>query len=248
VRRAVRYVLVVVGIAAIAMTGSVSTSSAGVTPPPQVASIQPASGRTVGVAHPVTVTFAGPIPNRSAAEKSIHIFSPATPSGTFTWLSDRVVQWNPQGFWPAHSPITVTAGGAKSSFEAGAAVVGVADLDAHTFTVSIDGAVVREMPASMGKSRFPTPTGTFAALEKQSTVIMDSRTIGIPLSDPEGYKLTVSDAVRVTWGGIYVHSAPWSVGSQGYANVSHGCINLGPDNAAWYFDTVHVGDPIIVQA
>ena len=77
---------------------------------------------------------------------------------------------------------------------------------------------------------------------------MDSRTIGIPLSDPEGYKLTVNNAVRVTWGGVYVHSAPWSVGSQGYANVSHGCINLGPDNAAWYYDTVNIGDPIIVSA
>ena len=52
----------------------------------------------------------------------------------------------------------------------------------------------------------------------------------------------------MTWGGVYVHSAPWSVGSQGYANVSHGCINLSPDNAAWYFDTVRVGDPIVVQA
>jgi lipoprotein-anchoring transpeptidase ErfK/SrfK len=77
---------------------------------------------------------------------------------------------------------------------------------------------------------------------------MDSRTIGIPLSDPEGYKLTVYNAVRVTWGGVYVHAAPWSVASQGKANVSHGCINLSPDNAAWYYNTVNIGDPIIVQA
>jgi lipoprotein-anchoring transpeptidase ErfK/SrfK len=54
--------------------------------------------------------------------------------------------------------------------------------------------------------------------------------------------------VRVTWGGVYVHSAPWSVAQQGNSNVSHGCINLSPDNAAWYYDTVNVGDPIIVQA
>ncbi len=247
-RRAVRNVLVVVGIAASATAGSVTTSSAGVTAPTDVASIQPAPGQQVGVAYPVTVTFAQSITNRATAEKSIDISSPAaTPSGSFTWLNDRVVQWNPKGFWPAHSSIIVTAGGAKTTFETGAAVVGVADINAHTFTVSIDGQVMREMPASMGKSRFPTPIGTFAALEKQSVVIMDSRTIGIPLSDPEGYKLTVSDAVRVTWGGIYVHSAPWSVGSQGNSNVSHGCINLGPDNAAWYYDTVRIGDPIIVQ-
>lgn len=247
VRRAVRNLLVVAGIAVIATAGSVAKGSAGVTAPTDVTSIQPAPGQKVGVAMPVTVTFAQSIANRAAAERTIAIASPATPAGSFTWLNDRVVQWNPKGFWPAHSNIIVMAGGAKTTFETRAAVVGVADIDAHTFTVSIDDQVVREMPASMGKAKFPTPIGTFAALEKQSVVVMDSRTIGIPLSDPEGYKLTVSDAVRVTWGGIYVHGAPWSVGSQGYANVSHGCINLGPDNAAWYFDTVNVGDPIIVQ-
>src|SRR5215208_3343326 len=247
VPRTVRHVFALVGVATIAMTGSVATSSAGVTKPTDVTSIQPTPGQKVGVAYPVTVTFAQPIANRSAAEQTIHFSSQATPQGSFTWLNDRVLQWNPSGFWPAHSSITVTAGGAKTTFETGAKTVGVAVIDAHTFTVSMDGQTVREMPASMGKSKYPTPTGTFAALEKQSTVVMDSRTIGIPLSDPDGYKLTVSDAVRVTWGGVYVHSAPWSVGSQGYSNVSHGCINLGPDNAAWYYDTVNIGDPIIVH-
>ena len=238
--------MAVVGIAAIALSGSVATGSAGVSTPTDVVGISPV-GVTVGVAHPVTVTFAGKIEDRAAAEQSFSIASPSAPAGNFTWLNDRVLQWNPSGFWPAHSDIAVTAGGAKASFQTGGATVGVADIDAHTFTVSIDGAVVREMPASMGKSRFPTPVGTFTALEKQSVVTMDSRTIGIPLSDPEGYKLTVNDAVRVTWGGVYVHGAPWSVGSQGYANVSHGCINLSPDNADWYYNTVNVGDPIIVQ-
>jgi lipoprotein-anchoring transpeptidase ErfK/SrfK len=248
VRRAVRNVLVVVGIAASATAGSVTTSAAaGVTAPTDVASIQPAPGQKVGVAMPVTVTFTQSITNRAAAERTIAITSPATPAGSFTWLNDRVLQWNPKGFWPAHSNIMVTAGGAKTTFETGAALVGVADIDAHTFTVSIDDQVVRQMPASMGKPKHPTPIGSFAALEKQASVVMDSRTIGIPLSDPEGYRLTVADAVRVTWGGVYVHSAPWSVASQGNSNVSHGCINLGPDNAAWYYDTVNIGDPIIVQ-
>jgi lipoprotein-anchoring transpeptidase ErfK/SrfK len=246
--KALRYLPLVVGLVATAMAGSVTTGSAGVTTPNEVIDIQPASGTTVGVAMPVTVTFAGPIADRLGAQQSIRFSSRATPKGTFSWLNDRAVQWNPTGFWPAHSGITVMAGGAKSSFEAGASVVGVADIDAHTFTVSVDGAVARQMPASMGKPKHPTPVGQFTALEKQSTVIMDSRTIGIPLSDPEGYKLTVNDAVRVTWGGVYVHGAPWSVGSQGYANVSHGCINLSPDNAAWYYDTVSIGDPIIIQS
>jgi lipoprotein-anchoring transpeptidase ErfK/SrfK len=245
----VRIVLVVVGVVVIATAGSVATGSAAVTAPTDVASIQPAPGQKVGVAMPVTVTFAQSIADRAAAEHTITITftSPATPAGSFTWLNDRVAQWNPKGFWPAHSSIIVTAGGAKTTFETGAATVGVADINAHTFTVSIDDQVVREMPASMGKPRHPTPVGSFTALEKQASVVMDSRTIGIPLDDPEGYRLTVADAVRVTWGGVYVHSAPWSVASQGNSNVSHGCINLSPENAAWYYDTVNIGDPIIVQ-
>jgi lipoprotein-anchoring transpeptidase ErfK/SrfK len=246
-RRSLRHAVALVGISSIALAGSVATSSAGVMTPTDVVGIQPAAGQKVGVAYPVTVTFAGPIADRSAAERSIQFSSPATPQGAFTWLNDHVAQWNPSGYWPAHSSITVTAGGAKTTFETGAKTVGVADIDAHTFTVSMDGQVVRTMPASMGKPKHPTPIGNFTALEKQASVIMDSRTIGIPLSDPEGYRLTVADAVRVTWGGVYVHSAPWSVASQGNANVSHGCINLSPENADWYYNTVNIGDPIIVQ-
>lgn len=217
-------------------------------PGPTVTAISPSAGEVVGVAAPVEVTFAEPVTNRARAEQSISISSPKTPTGEFSWLSNQVLQWTPDQFWPAHSPISVTAGGFATSFETGSAVVGVADIDAHTFTVKIDDVVVREMPASMGKAKFPTPKGTFTAMSKEKTVVMDSRTIGIPLSDPEGYKLTVSDAIRITSGGVYVHGAPWSVGSQGNANVSHGCINLSPANAAWYFDTVRIGDPVVVQA
>ncbi|OBK76732.1 hypothetical protein A5651_05745 [Mycobacterium sp. 1274761.0] len=233
------------------MVGSAPAGLAAVPGPasgPVVTSVSPGSGEVVGVAAPIEVTFAEPVTNRARAEQSIDITSKSTPTGKFTWLSNDTVQFTPNQFWPAHSPISVTAGGFSTSFETGSKVVGIADIDAHTFTVKIDDQVVKEMPASMGKPKHPTPVGSFTALAKEKSVVMDSRTIGIPLSDPEGYKLTVADAVRITNGGVYVHSAPWSVGSQGYANVSHGCINLSPSNAAWYFDTVRVGDPVIVQA
>jgi lipoprotein-anchoring transpeptidase ErfK/SrfK len=250
-RRVIRWVVVVAGTMAAVISASnaiglaaSSTSTASVT----VASVLPANGEIVGVGQPVTVRFTEPIADRAAAERTIDIISPIMPTGRFTWLNEAVVQWVPNSFWPAHAEVTVKAGPLSTEFETGAAVVGVADISAHTFTVSIDGQVVREMPSSMGKPRYPTPVGTFSVLEKQRTVKFDSRTIGIPLDDPEGYLINGEYAVRVTWGGVYVHSAPWSVGSQGNANVSHGCINLSPDNAAWYFDTVRVGDPVIVQA
>lgn len=247
---AFRRVIAAAGIAALAMAASVHSSMAAVAPsltPGVIASVQPTNGQVVGVAHPIIVTFTKPVLDRAAAQRTITVTSPANLSGRFEWLNDTVVQWVPDHFLPAHAEITMMAGGVPRSFGTGATVLGVASISAHTFTVSIDGELARQMPASMGKPRHPTPVGSFSVLEKQKSVVMDSRTIGIPLSDPEGYKLTVNDAVRVTWGGVYVHSAPWSVGSQGYANVSHGCINLSPDNASWYFNQVNIGDPVIIN-
>ncbi len=247
-RRNFRHVLLMAGVTVAALMTSTGTGVAAVPTLPAAVSVSPAPGDVVGVAYPVTVAFADPVRNRVQAERGITFSADTVPAGTYEWLDDSTVRFTPTDFWPAHSTIAVQALGFKSSFETGAQVVGVADISAHTYTVSIDGVVAREMPASMGKPGFATPIGRFTALGKESVVVMDSRTIGIPLDDPEGYKLTVYDAVRVTWGGVYVHGAPWSVGSQGYANVSHGCINLSPDNADWYYNNVSIGDPIIVQA
>lgn len=213
-----------------------------------IASIQPATGAVVGVAHPVIVTFTNPVADRAAAERAIEVSAPNHITGSFDWPQPNVVEWKPNGYWPAHSHVGVHVHALSTGFETGDEVVGTASISAHTFTVTQNGEVLRRMPASLGKPSRPTPIGDFSALSKERTVVMDSRTIGIPLESSEGYKITAQYAVRVTWSGVYVHSAPWSVDSQGYANVSHGCINLSPDNAAWYFDTVHIGDPINVVA
>lgn len=247
-RAAVRSVLVAIGIAALLVAGPTGASLAAVSPSKAfaIASVLPARGQVVGVAHPVVVTFTHPVGNRQAAQRAIGVTSSPGMTGKYEWLTDNVVQWVPDHYWPAHSTVALSVGGLSTNFQTGSVVLGVASVSNHTFTVSIDGVVEREMPASLGKATRPTPVGDFTVLAKERTVIMDSRTIGIPLDDPEGYRLSVDYAVRITNGGVYVHSAPWSVGSQGYANVSHGCINLSPDNAAWYFDTVSVGDPVDV--
>ncbi|MBY0442568.1 MAG: L,D-transpeptidase [Mycobacteriaceae bacterium] len=248
-RKMVRYISVV-ALATMMVAVSPSPSQAAFTRSEtgaNVVSIQPVSGAVVGVAHPVVVTFTGPVNDRATAERTIKIIAPNRPTGRFLWANDHVVQWFPEHYWPAHTKVVVQVHGLTTGFETGDVVKGVASISAHTFTIFINDELVRTMPASMGKPSRPTPIGSFTALEKQRSVVMDSRTIGIPLNSSEGYLLTAQYAVRVTWGGVYVHSAPWSLNSQGYANVSHGCINLSPDNAAWYFNTVSVGDPIIVD-
>jgi lipoprotein-anchoring transpeptidase ErfK/SrfK len=103
------------------------------------------------------------------------------------------------------------------------------------------------MLASMGRPHFPTPVGSYTVMSKKRSVIMDSSSVGVPLTDPEGYRVPVDYAVRISSRGLYVHSAPWAIRSLGIENVSHGCISLSPADAEWYFNTVNVGDPVIVQ-
>ena len=266
-RAVVRCVLAVLWIAATLAAGptGVSLAAANQSYGFAVASVLPTGGEVVGVAHPVVVTFNAPVANRRAAERAIDVKSAPAMTGKFEWLDNNVVQWVPDRFWPSHTTVALSIGGATTNFATGPAVVGVANISEHTFTVSIDGVDAGPpsalpaphhrphwgeagvFPASMGRPEYPTPVGTYTVLAKERSVTMDSSSVGIPVDAPDGYRLTVQDAVRITSRGLFVHSAPWAVNSLGFENVSHGCISLSPEDAEWYFNTVNVGDPVIVQ-
>jgi lipoprotein-anchoring transpeptidase ErfK/SrfK len=263
-RTVIRCVLAVIGIAASAVAGpaGVSLAAAPRSDTPAIASVLPTRGEVVGVAYPVVVTFSAPVANRHAAERAIEVKSAPAMTGKYEWVDNDVVQWVPDRFWPAHSTVALSVGDLSTEFDTGPAVVGVASISDHTFTVTIDGGPPTAlpaphhrphfgeegvMPASMGRPEFPTPVGTYTVLSKDLSVVMDSSSVGIPIDDPEGYLLTVDDAVRISSGGLFVHSAPWAVNSLGFENVSHGCISLSPEDAEWYFNTVNVGDPVMVQ-
>jgi lipoprotein-anchoring transpeptidase ErfK/SrfK len=230
-----------------------------------IAAVLPTPGEVVGVAHPVVVTFSAPIANRRAAERAIRVKSTPGMTGKFEWLDNDVVQWVPDGFWPAHSTVALSVGSLATDFKTGPAVLGVADISDHTFTVSVDGVGAAPLPprpaphhrphwgeegvmlASMGRPEFPTPVGVYTVLSKDRSVVMDSSSVGVPLTDPAGYRVPVDYAVRISRRGLFVHSAPWAVNSLGFENVSHGCISLSPADAEWYFNNVNVGDPVVVK-
>ncbi|VEG55626.1 ErfK/YbiS/YcfS/YnhG family protein [Mycolicibacterium aurum] len=261
---AVRGALVVGIVAASAVAAPIGTGKAASwSALPGIASLLPADGAVVGVAHPVVVTFDGPVANRRAAEQSLRIKSQPPMSGSFDWVESNVAQWVPDQFWPAHSTVKLMAGNLpERNFDVGAAVIGVANLTDHTFTVTIDGQPPSALPAphhrpnwgqngvfpaSMGRPEYPTPVGIYSVLGKERDVVMDSSSVGIPIDADDGYLLDVEYAVRFTQRGLFVHSAPWAVNQMGYENGSHGCIGLSTEDAEWYFNTVNVGDPIIVQ-
>ncbi|MFI9503038.1 L,D-transpeptidase family protein [Nocardia sp. NPDC052566] len=246
-RSAFRHLFLVIAVVALAAFGSGAAMAAMIASPPgpAVAGITPSNGELVGIAAPVTVRFGADVTDRSRAERSLVVGTRL--NGTFSWNGDRELRWTPSELLPADTLIGVQFGRARTEFRTNAGVSGEGDLSAHTFTLSIGGQVARVMPASYGKPGWETPTGTFPVLEKARSVVFDSRTIGIPLSSPEGYVINGEYAERLTWSGVYIHSAPWSVDSQGNSNVSHGCINLAPDDAAWVFDTINVGDPVYLH-
>ena len=95
-------------------------------------------------------------------------------------------------------------------------MIATADDDTKTLTVRRNGEVVKTMPISMGKNSTPTNNGVYIIGDRFSHMIMDSSTYGVPSNSPNGYRTEVDWATQMSYSGIYVHSAPWSVGSQGY--------------------------------
>ncbi|MDT5020524.1 MAG: hypothetical protein QOG47_2548 [Mycobacterium sp.] len=210
--------------------------------------IVPANGSTVGVAQPIIINFPGLVDDSGAAEGAVHISSVPPVAGKFYWMKPTQLRWRPLSFWPAHTAVTVDAGGTVSSFQTGDTLVATADDATHQLTVTRNGAVEKTIPMSMGMASggHQTPNGTYYVQEKMPSVVMDSSTYGVPVNSAYGYKTTVELAVRFDDSGDFVHSAPWSVDDQGKRDVSHGCINISPTNAKWFFDNFSAGDAIVV--
>jgi lipoprotein-anchoring transpeptidase ErfK/SrfK len=218
-------------------------------PPFVPPTFNPVSGSTVGVGEPIIINFGRPIADQPMAEQAIHVSSTPPVSGKFYWLTPSQVRWRPLSFWPAHTAVHVDAAGTMSNFVTGDALTATADDATHQLIVTRNGAVEKTIPMSMGMAAggHQTPNGTYYVLDKKAKVVMDSSTYGVAVNSTWGYKVNVENAVQFDNSGDYVHSAPWSVDDQGKRDVSHGCINISPSNAQWFFTNFGSGDPIIVK-
>jgi lipoprotein-anchoring transpeptidase ErfK/SrfK len=218
-------------------------------------------GGVVGVGQPIAVRFDETIPDRKAAEKAITVTTDPPVDGAFYWLSDREVRWRPENFWEPGTTVGVkvkTFGvdlgnglfgqeDLDTSFTIGDRLIVSADDATKTLTIRRNGEVVKTIPTSMGKDDTPTNNGIYIIGDRYQHLIMDSSTYGVPSNSPKGYRLEVDWATQMSYSGIYVHSAPWSVGAQGNANTSHGCLNVSPENAQWFYDNTKRGDVVEVR-
>jgi lipoprotein-anchoring transpeptidase ErfK/SrfK len=224
-------------------------------------SIGPLDGTTVGVGMPIRVYFDDPVADRAAVESHLLVTSSNPTDGVWNWMNDSEVHFRPSQYWPANTEITLDANlygvdfgegvwGEKNrsvSFTIGAKHVSVADAGTFTLTVYDGDQLVQTYPMSAGSADNPTRNGAHVVTESYRDITMDSSTFGLAVDAPGGYRSDVEYAVRISNNGEFVHGAPWSVGQQGNSNVSHGCINLSTERAAWFFNFSRPGDVVEVQ-
>ena len=220
--------------------------------------VLPNDGEVVGIGQPVAIRFDENIPNRLAAQKAITVTTNPPVEGAFYWLSNRELRWRPANYWKPGTTVDVAVNtygvdlgdglfgqdSVTTHFTIGDEVIATVDDDTKTLTVKRNGEVIKTMPISMGKNSTPTNNGTFIVGDRFSHMIMDSSTYGVPSNSPNGYRTEVDWATQISYSGIFVHAAPWSVGSQGYSNVSHGCVNVSTSNGRWFYDNTKRGDVV----
>lgn len=222
-------------------------------------SVAPLQGETVGVGMPVIVTFDVPVTDRAAIERHMTVTSTPSQPGTWHWFSSTEAHWRPKAYWKPDTDVSVDVD--INSIPAGAGIYGQESRrvdfhvgDAHVYKVNAqthqmqvlsNGKVLRTIPITTGKPGFTTRSGVKVIIEMFDSKRMNSETIGIPAGSADAYNIdNVQWAMRVTYSGEFVHAAPWSEGSQGYANVSHGCTGMSTDNAAWLYAMSRRGDVV----
>jgi lipoprotein-anchoring transpeptidase ErfK/SrfK len=211
--------------------------------------------QTYGVGMPIILYFSQRITNRKAVEQALRVKSSKPVTGSWYWddecgTAPTCLYFRPHHYWPAHTRVSFVAHldgvrGAPGvygfhtltqSFNIGSSLRVVASTATHQMTVYRDGKVFARWPISSGRPGDDTPNGNYLTIEKANPVDMKG----------PGYNIEVPWSVRFTWSGDYLHDAYWSVGEQGFTNVSHGCVNMSPADAEIYYNMAVPGDPVTI--
>ena len=227
--------------------------------------------KSVGIGQPITVHFDEAITDEAAAERALTVTASPPTQGGWYWFDNQNVHWRPNGYWKPGTKVTVSAkvygvnvGGGiygqqdvSSSFTIGPSRIFTIDNNKHSGVVKVNGKTVRTILVSMGRGGqltingktiyFSTQSGPHVVQEKYTIKHMDSSTYGLPVNSPLGYSEDIPLAVRISASGEFVHAASWSVAQQGVRNVSHGCINISPANADWFYHNFTYGDIVDIK-
>jgi len=216
------------------------------------------AGTTYGVGMPIMLTFDYPITNKAAVERALTLTTSNPVVGAWYWDGSEQLDFRPRDYWPADTTVSFSSHldgveGAPGvygvhdltqTFNIGQSVVAVANTSTYHTQIYVGGKLAYTWPISTGRTTMPTPDGTYLTVQKNNPV----RMIGGKKGTAGYYNELVNWAVRFTFSGDYYHSAPWSVVNQGASNVSHGCVNLAPEDAEIYYNMAVPGDPITITS
>lgn len=227
-------------------------------------------GATYGIGMVTSVHWDESIVDKKAAERTLSVKTTPTVAGAWYWMDDQNVHWRPRTYFRPGTKVTVSVkpygvevgpglygeADKSTSFAVGESHVSVADDNDKQVKVYIGGRLARSMPTSMGRGgtqtikgrviSYWTQRGTYTVLDKSNPVLMDSTTYGLPQSKG-GYKEYINWATRISTDGVYLHELTSTVWAQGHQNLSHGCLNLNPESARWFFGLSRPGDVVTVK-
>lgn len=215
---------------------------------------------TYGVAMPVGVEILTAVPEaaRASVQRRFFVQSDPPQPGAWHWFDGKQVQYRPASYWLPGTKLTVRI--ALDGHPLGNGRYGDRDRSA-TVLISTDkiemkvtnspkqmqvfknDQLIKTIKVSLGKKSTPSSSGHLVIMDKAESTYFDTYA---ELGPSEGYRVKIDYAQRLTWNGEFIHSAPWSVSDQGVRNVSHGCVNMSPGNAAWLYGLTHIGDPVTV--
>jgi lipoprotein-anchoring transpeptidase ErfK/SrfK len=207
--------------------------------------------QTYGVGMPIMLLFSTPIQDKAAVERSLVVKSSKPVVGAWFWDGDQTLVFRPRDYWPAHTQVSFVGhlNGVEGApgvwghhtltqqFTIGRSLIATVSTRTHHMRLYRDGKLFRYWPVSTGRPGDDTPNGTYLTIEKHNPVLMKG----------PGYAIEVPWSVRITWSGVYLHDAPWSVAVQGFTNVSHGCVNMHPADATLYYQMAVPGDPVTIS-
>lgn len=225
---------------------------------------------TFGVGQVVRVHFDEPISDRKAAQAAITVTTRPTQLGGFSWLDDQNVYWRTKSYLTSGTKVTVAAkvygkdlGGSlygqadtTASFTVGPKHVSIADDATKIIKVYENDKLVKTIPTSMGRDAtiagdtgpidLRTNSGPHVVVGGETNINMNSASFGLS-KGANAYKTIVPVGVRISYDGEYVHWADWSVWAQGNTDTSHGCLNVSPEAAWWFYHWSQPGDIVDVR-
>ena len=212
--------------------------------------------QTYGVGMPIILYFSQPITDKAAVERALQLTTSKPVVGAWYWdepcnMAATCAYFRPRDYWPAGTTVSFTghlngvqgapgmygAHTLTQTFDIGASLVAIGNTATHRTQIYYNGKLRYDWPISSGRPGDDTPDGSYLTIEKANPVQMTG----------PGYSISVPWSVRFTFSGDYYHDAYWSVGEQGFQNVSHGCVNLSPADAETYYNLAVPGDPITIM-